>query len=502
MAIRDRLFDTEGKNGVASVHPNRPVKDWRHTYAGYLVVTDLLVLIWVVFGVQLAWLGFDRSAVGFSGSREDITVSYTAITCVIVAAWMIALSFYDTRADRVVGIGATEYKLILSASVALFGGVAIVAFLFKIDLARGYILMAFPLGILVLLLSRWMWRQWLRVQRNKGRFASRVLLVGSEKSVIHIAREFARSPDAGYMVVGACVPSGRVADTLPGTDIPVSGNVSMLVEALAATGADTVVITSADELPPQRVRELSWSLEPGRQHLVVAPSLTDIGGPRIHTRPVVGLPLIHVETPRYDGRKRFTKRSMDIVTSGALVLLLSPALLVIALLVKLSGPGDVLYRQERIGKGGQPFHMLKFRSMVADADSELERLLEEQGTDGEPLFKVRNDPRVTKVGGFLRKYSLDELPQLLNVVRGDMSLVGPRPQREGEVALYDQAARRRLIVEPGMTGLWQVSGRSTLSWEDAIRLDLYYVENWSLAGDLSILWKTFRAVVAPGAEAF
>lgn len=502
MAIRDRLFDVEGKNDVASVHSNRPVRDWRHTYAGYLVVTDLLVLIWVVFGVQLAWLGFDRSAVGFSGSREDITVSYTTITFVIVAAWMIALAFYDTRADRVVGIGSTEYKLILSASVALFGGVAIVAFLFKIDLARGYILMAFPLGILVLLLSRWMWRQWLRVQRNKGRFASRVLLVGSETSVIHIAREFARSPDAGYMVVGACVPSGRVADTLPGTDIPVSGNVSMLVEALAATGADTVVITSADELPPQRVRELSWSLEPGRQHLVVAPSLTDIGGPRIHTRPVVGLPLIHVETPRYDGRKRFAKRALDLITSGTLVLLLSPALLIIALLVKMSGPGNILYRQERIGKGGAPFHMLKFRSMVADADSELDRLLEEQGSDGEPLFKVRNDPRVTKVGAFLRKYSLDELPQLLNVVRGDMSLVGPRPQREGEVALYDRAARRRLIVEPGMTGLWQVSGRSTLSWEDAIRLDLYYVENWSLTGDLAILWKTFRAVVAPGAEAF
>lgn len=502
MAIRDKLTGVREDNIASSPNAGRSTRDWRRVYAGYLLITDLLVLIWVVFGVQLAWLGFDYSAVGFSGSRDDIAVSYTAISMVIVVGWMVALLMYDTRAERVVGIGSTEYKLIVTASITLFGLVAIVAFVFKIDLARGYILMAFPIGILVLILSRWMWRQWLRVQRIRGRFTSRVLLVGSETSVLHIAREFQRSPDAGYMVVGACVPSGRIADTLPGTDIPVSGNVDTVVEALQATGADTVVITSADELPPQRVRELSWSLEPGRQHLVVAPSLTDIGGPRIHTRPVVGLPLIHVETPRYDGRKRFAKRALDVVASGTLVLLLSPALLVIALLVKLSGPGPVLYRQERIGKGGASFHMLKFRSMVANADSDLTRLLEEQGTDGEPLFKVRNDPRVTKVGGVLRKYSLDELPQLFNVVRGDMSLVGPRPQREGEVALYNHAARRRLIVEPGMTGLWQVSGRSTLSWEDAIRLDLYYVENWSLTGDLAILWKTFRAVVAPGSEAF
>jgi exopolysaccharide biosynthesis polyprenyl glycosylphosphotransferase len=267
------------------------------------------------------------------------------------------------------------------------------------------------------------------------------------------------------------------------------------------TRADTVINTSSDELTPVRVRELSWSLEPGRQHLIVAPSLTDVGGPRIHTRPVAGLPLIHVETPRYEGRKRFSKRAFDILGSGLILLVASPILLVVALLVKFTSPGPVLYRQERIGLNGEPFNMLKFRSMRVNADAELAALLAQQGTSDRPLFKVQNDPRLTRVGATLRKFSLDEFPQLINVFRGDMSLVGPRPQREGEVALYDSAAKRRLIVQPGMTGLWQVSGRSALSWEDAIRLDLYYVENWSLMGDVIILWRTIRAVVAPGKEA-
>lgn len=477
------------------------VRDWRLVYARRLAFTDALVLIWVVFGTQLVWFDFDQAStdVGFDMTR--VMVSYTAISIVLIVAWLLVLRVFGTREARLVGNGNTEYKLIADASVRLFGLVAIVAFLFKLDLARGYFLVAFPMGILVLLLSRWMWRQWLSVQRAHGKYSSLVLLVGSADSAEHIAAELGRSTDSGYRVVGACVPTGQVGGTLGSTNIPVSGTVDTVLQALEVTGADTVIITSSDELTPVRVRQLSWSLEPGRQHLIVAPSLTDIGGPRIHTRPVAGLPLIHVETPRYEGRKRFSKRLFDVLGSGAILLVASPVLLVVALLVKFTSPGPVLYRQERIGLHGEPFHMLKFRSMRVNADDELAALLAQQGTHDRPLFKVQNDPRLTRVGATLRKFSLDEFPQLINVFRGDMSLVGPRPQREGEVALYDSAAKRRLIVQPGMTGLWQVSGRSALSWEDAIRLDLYYVENWSLMGDVVILWRTIRAVVAPGKEA-
>jgi lipopolysaccharide/colanic/teichoic acid biosynthesis glycosyltransferase len=208
-----------------------------------------------------------------------------------------------------------------------------------------------------------------------------------------------------------------------------------------------------------------------------------------------------VEMPKFEARQRFAKRLFDIVGSGLMLLIFSPLFLVVSFLVRRSGPGGVYYQQERIGMNGEPFGMLKFRSMVDGADASLLDLLEQQGSDGKPLHKVQNDPRITPIGHILRKYSLDEFPQLINVLRGSMSLVGPRPQREGEVALYDDAARRRLIVKPGMSGLWQVSGRSLLSWEDAIRLDLYYIENWSLTRDISILLRTVKAVVAPGASA-
>ncbi|MCP2032148.1 exopolysaccharide biosynthesis polyprenyl glycosylphosphotransferase [Okibacterium sp. HSC-33S16] len=471
--------------------------DWRSSYALKLVVSDLLVLVGIIFGVQIAWVGLDSAALGVSGSRGEVEIGYTCISVCIVAAWMAVLGIYGTRTDRVVGVGVSEYKLIANASVRLLGIIAILAFLFKVDLARGYILMSFPLGLAFLLLSRWMWRQWLGAKRRLGSYSSRVLLVGSEDSVVHIARQLARQPEAGYQVVGACVASGRVADTLPGTSIVVSGNLSDLDDALETTGADTVIITSSDELPPERVRELSWSLEPGRQHLVVAPTLTGIAGPRIHTRPVAGLPLIHVETPRYEGRKIFTKRTLDVLFSGVLLILLSPVFLAVAILVKLSSPGPVLFHQARIGIQGKQFRMLKFRSMIFDAEQRLGSLGPAARSEGnEILFKMKDDPRVTTIGRILRRFSLDELPQLLNVFEGSMSLVGPRPPLETEVSSYDEHVHRRFLVKPGITGLWQVSGRSNLDWEESVQLDLYYVENWSLTGDLIILWRTVRAVLS------
>lgn len=473
---------------------------WSQDFARRLLVSDLFVLIWVVFGVQIAWLGFDRTNLSVANA-SSLAVSYWVVSGVLIVGWMATLAIFDTRDYRVVGGGSTEYRNVASATIRLFGAVAIIAYLFKIDVARGYILMAFPLGIVVLIFSRWMWRQWLAVKRNDGLYSARVVLVGSRASASHLAQQLGRSTAEGYLVVGACVPDGQPGSFLGGTRVPVLGGLDSVLEALDAADADTVAVTSAEELTPERVRSLSWDLEAGRQHLIVAPSLTDIGGPRIHTRPVAGLPLIHVEMPQYDGRKLFAKRAFDIVGSAALILLLSPVLLVLAVVVAASSPGPVLYRQERVGLNGNSFHMLKFRSMRVGADDQLAALLAEQGRDGTPLFKVQNDPRVTPIGRVLRKHSLDEFPQLFNVFLGDMSLVGPRPQRDGEVALYNDAARRRLLLKPGMSGLWQIGGRSTLSWEDAIRLDLYYVENWSLVGDLVILWRTVKAVVMPGAEA-
>ncbi|CAD5991227.1 sugar transferase [Agreia sp. COWG] len=473
-----------------------PVIEWRRRYTNGLIITDLLVLIWVIFGTQIAWFGLASSDVQISGRFKDFALSYTGASALVVGAWMLLLGIFGTRSYRVLGTGTQEYRLIADSSIRLFGLVAIVAFLFKVDFARGYILIAFPLGVLVLLLSRWMWRQWLGVKRAHGEYSSRVLLVGSEVSTAYLAKELARSPSAGYFVVGACVPGGSVAGYLQDTSIPIFVSIDRLDEAMVSTGADTVVIASSESLSAERIRQISWSLEPGRQHLVVAPSLTDIGGPRIHTRPVAGLPLIHVETPRYTGAKQFTKRAFDIVASTLLILVLSPLLALIIVSVRLTSSGPIFFRQERIGINGSRFSMLKFRSMVINAEELLDQLHTQHRDEGNSiLFKMKNDPRVTPIGRVLRRFSLDELPQLFNVLMGSMSLVGPRPPLEREVDQYDSHVHRRFLVKPGITGLWQVSGRSNLSWEDTVRLDLYYVENWSITGDIHILWRTAKAVI-------
>lgn len=485
----------------ADATPKTSAFDWRKRYSRNLCITDLLVLIWVVYGTQIAWLGFREVRLA-TGSLEGLpTISYWLFSTGLIVVWMWALGLLDSRSYRVIGTGTTEYVRVTRASFSVFGAVAIVAFLTQIEVARGYLLISLPLGIIMLVLVRWLWRQWLVSNRRTGAYSARVLLIGSEKSIANIASELRRSTDAGYKVVGACTPTGKVAGTIPGTDIPVMGSVNAVQDALAATAADTVVVTSSGDLPPGGVKKLSWSLEAGRQHLVLAPNITDIAGPRIHTRPVSGLPLIHVETPRFSSGQRFAKRLADILGSLVLIVLSSPVLAAVATAVKTTSPGPLLYRQERIGLNGRPFHMFKFRSMRVGADRELKALLEAQGTSEQPLFKVKNDPRITPVGKFIRKYSLDELPQFFNVLGGSMSLVGPRPQIAAEVALYTDTARRRLLARPGITGLWQVSGRSTMSWEETVRLDLYYVENWSAIGDLGILLKTFKAVVTPGESA-
>lgn len=483
---------------LAKVPPPKAPR-WRRAYARRLMVTDFLVLVWVVYGAQIAWFGTGNATVAMAHDARINDLSYWGFSTFLILAWMWALSLIDSRSERVIGWGSQEYIRVADTSFRLFGLIAIVAFLTQIDVARGYLLISLPLGIVTLVVGRWVWRQWLIMKRQRGEFSANVLLVGSLASVTQIARELQRSSSAGYKVVGACVPSGRIAETIPGTDIPVMGNVDAVSRAIAATGADTVAVTSTDELPPDKVKEISWGLEAGRQHLVLAPSIIDIAGPRLHTRPVAGLPLIHVETPRFSKGQRVLKRAVDLTASIAGVIILSPLLLFLAMTVRLTSQGPVLFRQTRIGLRGEEFTMLKFRSMVVNAEDLLEQLArQERDAGNEVLFKMKNDPRVTPVGRVMRKYSLDELPQLLNVIGGSMSLVGPRPPLPREVEQYADHVHRRFLAKPGITGLWQVSGRSTLSWEETVRLDLSYVENWSLLGDLVIIAKTGRAALVPG----
>lgn len=325
----------------------------------------------------------------------------------------------------------------------------------------------------------------------------RLMLLGGPGAVAHLAASLKRSKQAGYLPVAAYTPGATdksVAEQNSG--LPVLGHsadTSSILDAIESCGADAVAISAGVQLHPQALRHLGWELASRNIGLIMAPALTDVAGPRIHTQQVAGLPLMHVTTPTLEGGQRVAKRLFDIAISGVLIIIASPIMALLALVITLDSRGPVLFRQERIGIGGAPFKMLKFRSMVVDAEAQLAKLADRNEANG-VLFKIKNDPRITRVGGVLRRYSLDELPQLFNIFAGSMSLVGPRPPLPQEVAAYEHDVRRRLLVKPGLTGLWQVSGRSNLSWQDSVRLDLYYVENWSLAGDLVIILRTVRAV--------
>jgi len=228
--------------------------------------------------------------------------------------------------------------------------------------------------------------------------------------------------------------------------------------------------------------------------LVVSPGLLDVAGARLAMTPVAGMPLLHVEPPQYRGAKRFQKKAFDFGFALAALIGTAPLLLLAAIAIKLTSRGPVFYRAERIGLDGKPFTMIKFRSMVVDAEARLSDYLASNDIDGGVMFKMREDPRVTPIGRVLRRYSIDELPQFINVLKQDMSVVGPRPPLRREVESYNGDIKRKLLVKPGVTGLWQISGRSNLSWEKSVRLDLSYVDNWSMTTDVGIILETVGAV--------
>lgn len=467
---------------------------WQRTYSRRLAATDLVAVVLSVFTGQALWVGMADATVTIDSTwPSGVTVGYPVVSVGVVLIWMAFLHLFGTRDVKIIGTGSDEYRRIADSTLRLFGLIAIAMFLFKWELGRGYFLTTLPLGLALLTLGRWLWRRWLRTRRRNGENVHRALLIGDRSKSEVVMSTIARDPNAGFVVIGALTKAGTIdRDLAP--HVPVLGNFHDTVSVVEDLQVDTIIITGSDDLGAPEMRRLGWSLEEKNVAVIVAPSLTDVAGPRIHTRPVAGLPLIHVEYPRFEGRKRVSKRALDIVGALGLIVLTAPVMLAVAIAVKSTSPGPAFYRQERVGLRGEVFGMMKFRSMVQGADDSLKSLLDEQGTSETPLFKINNDPRITPVGAFIRRYSLDELPQFFNVLRGSMSLVGPRPQVAAEVALYDEAAHRRLFMKPGITGLWQVSGRSKTSWEDALRLDLYYVENWSLIADIIILYRTVQAV--------
>lgn len=421
---------------------------------------------------------------------------YAVLSGVLPWAWIAAVWFCRAYEQRFLGLGPEEFRRVVTAAFALTAAVAVGSYATKAEVARGYTAVALASTALLTLAGRHFNRQWLYRQRRAGRCFHQVLLVGHEQGVLHWLTAMRRERYAGMDVVGVCLPDGMQTPDLVRRHVAVVGDFGTVAEAVDSTGADTVAVLACPEMDGPALRRLGWALEKRSTDLLVAPAALDIAGPRIHIRPVSGMPLLHVEEPEFTGARRVLKASVDRIGAASALLLLTPALLTITLLVGLTSRGPVFFRQRRVGLHGDEFTIVKFRTMTHDAEKRKVGLVRLNDSDGGVLFKMRDDPRVTRVGAWLRRYSLDELPQLFNVLTGSMSLVGPRPPLASEVRRYDEdLRRRRMLVKPGLTGLWQISGRSDLPWDEAARLDLRYVENWSLSLDFSILSRTAVAVV-------
>lgn len=476
---------------VTTASDFRPINSatWLRSHAIRMRILDLLCIVLAVSGAYTLRFGSNDDA----ALRGQITeFSYVTVSLLLIIAWWSALEYTGSRDTKFIGTGIEEYRRVTATSLWLFGAVAVFSYVFQLQTARGYVAVALPLGVLFLVTSRWVQRKALQKTRKEGLNLHRVLLIGASSSVDHLNSKLEQHIISGYKPVAAVLTdSGAIRGELPALHgLP---TVELVLDAIDRSGADTVAISSGAELDPTFLRHLGWALSAREVGMIMAPALTDVSGPRIHMQPVAGLPLIHVTTPKLEGVKAFAKRIFDIAVASCILLVLAIPMAIVALLVRLDSPGPALFFQERVGKRGKPFKMIKFRSMRTDAEAQLINLQDQSEGNG-VLFKMKKDPRVTRMGSWIRRFSIDELPQLFNVLNGTMSLVGPRPPLPREVALYDNFAHRRLLVKPGITGLWQVSGRSDLSWDESIRLDLYYVENWSLAQDLLILFRTAKAV--------
>lgn len=460
---------------------------WERRFARRLLWTDTLIVVAATTVAQAVELRMHPTSL----------IGAVAVPLLAATMWLTMLAAFRSRAASVFGVGAGEYRRVAHATGLAFGALAIAVVLTGAPGARLQLLFTLPIGLFSLLLGRWAWRRWLTVQRRSGLYTARTIVSGTREDVEYVIRTLHREGPGGYQVLGAATADGDDSPiVVDGRSYPVVGTAHTVASRARQLMADSIIVASRPQDDPDYIKQLGWQLEGTAAELILSSQLADVVGPRISLEPVDGLPLIHVRIPEFKGGQHVLKRATDIVFASLALLMISVVWVFIAVLIKLDDGGPVLFRQTRIGRNGEEFQILKFRTMRVTAEAELAALLAQNQGSG-PLFKLKQDPRITRVGRVLRKLSLDELPQFWNVLKGDMSVVGPRPPLPSEVSEYNGTVYRRLYIKPGITGLWQVSGRSDLSWDESVRLDLRYVENWSVMSDLMIMWRTAHAMVRP-----
>lgn len=498
-AHRGALIDLAAYGHVAS---RRVLPSWERRHLVLSIGIDLAMAVCVLLlgPVVGAFFGLDVVLWRTEFTMEGVQHGHAGTLLIAALIWPILLVFRGAYASRFVGAGSEEYRAVVGSAFTLVALVAASSFILRLRLSREGLMVAAPILMGGTLMGRYALRRRLARARSRGACLRPVILVGDARAVLDAAQRIGADPrTTGLSVAGVCVPDMEASELRDKVfeGIPILGGEGDTLSAVDQVGAKVVAVTSSPSLSGAALRRLGWALEQRDVDLMVAPGIIEVAGPRLSLRRASGLPMLHVERPVCSGLRYSLKLAADRLVALTALALLSPVLLLIALLIRRDSAGPALFRQERIGEGGRVFSIIKFRTMVQDAEAHVAQLADgHDGHDGnEILFKLRRDPRVTKVGARLRRFSLDELPQLLNVVRGEMSLVGPRPPLPSEVTRYESDAVRRLRVRPGITGLWQVSGRSDLSWVDSVRLDLWYVDNWSLALDGQILVRTVKAVI-------
>lgn len=472
-----------GRSAEAAARADRPLRprDPLRVYATRAVLADLVVVVVAgIIGYVIRWV------IPYSVDIND--PSYVSLLIIVVAAWMATLVLRGAYDTRIIGVGSEEFKRVISATATVFGAVAVVVFSLKIDLSRGFVLITFIVGLLLLLLVRWILRAWLRHERQYGHYLHRTVVIGANPAKSQIVDLLDRDPVAGFTVVDEVEEPNSDCD-----DAALAAWLDEVMARISLSNADTVAIAGSPALGREVVQRLAWRLEGPRVDLLVAPTLGDVAGPRVTMRMASDLPLLHLDEPHLTGPKRAIKRTLDIVAGVALLVVFLPFMLIATVGVAITSRGPVLYRQERIGREGRLIHVSKFRTMVVGADQMRSDIIGEP--DGAITERYRHDPRITRFGRFLRRWSIDETPQVFNVIGGSMSLVGPRPMIPDELPLLGDADHRRHLTKPGLTGLWQVSGRKSVDWDERMRLDLDYVEHWSPALDLVIVAKTVKAVL-------
>lgn len=474
---------TPNSQSGLSGHRDRPMqpRDPLRVYATRAAIWDCVAI------VAAATIGFVlRWTIPYNLNVSDLTYVFFAL--IVVVSWIIALVVRGAFDTRVLGVGSEEFKRVVTASAGLFGLVAIAAFALKLDLSRGFVLITFVVGLILLLTDRWILRSWLRHERRYGNYLHRTMVIGTGDRQSEVVDMLDRDPVAGFIVVDVAEEPG-----VDSTNEQVDEWLDQIMARIGLSDVDTVAVAGTPLQGQELIKRLSWRLEGPRIDLLVAPTLGDFVGPRVTMRMQADLPLIHLDEPHLTGPKRAIKRAIDIVAGLLLLIMFTPFMLVAAVGTFCSSRGPIFYKHPRIGRGGEVITVVKFRTMYVGSDQKREDVI---GVPDDRIGeRYKNDPRITTFGRFLRRWSIDEMPQIGHVIAGTMSLVGPRPVLLDEIPLFGDEDHRRHLTKPGLTGLWQVSGRKAVNWDERMRMDLDYVEHWSPALDLVIVARTVKVVL-------